>query len=131
VVVIAGAAIAGFINHGKPRKVGSGTWDIEVDHLVYDQINASKTTKMRAEFTPVGGGRESYAVYVLDEANKVKNQRPDADPTTVQKMVNVEGTGPLTLGEMTLNAGTYYVVVENKGKSAMKVTYALYEMQGN
>jgi hypothetical protein len=129
VVVIVGAAILGFYNHGKGRTVGSGTWDIGVNQVVYEQITASKTTKLRAEFTPVGGTGARYAVYVLDEDNKMKSQMPAADPKAIQRLASAEGTGPLKLGEVTLLAGTYYVVAENNGKSAMRVKYELYEVR--
>jgi len=113
-VVLLGCAAVMWVWASKdPRGVSHGSWDIEPGTARQLGLTASKAVRMKVECVPTGGG--AYAVRVVDAGSS-------------EVLAEEEGSGPLTIHELSVTAGTYYVVVENSGPGRLSVTYRVYQL---
>ena len=130
VIVIVGISGLGIWSKMQPRTFGQGTWDIPPGKAMFYSIKAKHPAKFKADFTPQGptAASDTYTIYMLDEANRAKLQNPTLDRQAIQKMISVDATGPRSVGLLSLDVGTYYVVAENRGKTSLALKYVLYEV---
>ncbi|HEY4328892.1 MAG TPA: hypothetical protein VGN88_04090 [Phycisphaerae bacterium] len=113
----------------QPHSIIHGTWDIEPGRATGCSIDASKTSRMRVEVEPqTPGAGDTYAIFILDEANQAKLTAPNADLSTISKIAETEGAGTLKIPQVSIGPGTYYVIAENRGKSRITLKYNVYEL---
>lgn len=106
-----------------------GTADIAPGRGRVVALEATQITRMKVECVPTAGDEEPYAVYVVDEANAALLKSPN--PEKVQKLASQEGSGKVIINQMSVGAGTYYVVVDNPGSSSLAVKYNVFELPQN
>jgi hypothetical protein len=110
----------------EPRNVARGTWDIEPGKGQTMSLEVKKTVDVKVECEATAGVEETYAIYVVDEANEEALR--SADSETVEAVASVEGSGAVTLEPTTVVPGKYRVVVENRGDRRVSVKYRVYQM---
>ena len=129
-VIIVGVGGLSMWAQFQPRSVGSGTWEIPPGQAYHYNFTSKDYTKLKVEFVPQGASAatDSYQIYLVDEANKAKWDNPMTDPKTVQKIIESKSTGPYTIPELTIGAGSFYIIAENLGKTPISLKYKLYEL---
>lgn len=129
-IVIVGIMGASAWSHFQPKSFDHGAWDLGADQAYIYSFTVKGHTKFKAEFNPQGADAAtvSYGVYLLNEANKLKLDTLGTDPDTVSKLANLQGSGVLEIPELYLEAGTYYIIAGNSGKTSLKLAYKFYEI---
>lgn len=128
--VVAGVVIVGVIGLGvwskmQPHQLDKGRLNVEVSHYAGKVYSGTSSARIKVEITPQGPV-ESYMVLVLDDATAPRLATDD--PDTLPKIASQTGSGPITLGPVSLGSGRYHIDVLNLGKKPIVVDYVVTQL---
>jgi hypothetical protein len=110
------------------RNIGSGTWNIPAGDTLWQEIKASKATKLQFELTRTTPG--PFSVFLIDAASHARLQTlpPNAPlPANLNVIYQSEATTTLTAQEIQLSAGAFFLYTVNNENVPIAVNYRLAE----
>lgn len=119
--IIVGLAGWGYwATHGM-HTVDSGTLPLAPGAVNFRGMSLERPFYVQADFTPPPGSQGKYVVAIV-KMSQVTSLLT-APPSDLQGFGRVEGSGPLKLGPVGLDAGNYQVVILNKSDQSMDIKF--------